>query len=51
MAGPGLGDWKLILGALVGGFMGAALGALVFDLIGAGVLPFANTGQPISTTW
>ncbi len=47
----GLGDWKLILGALGGGFLGAVLGAMVFDLIGAGVLPFADTGQPISTTW
>ena len=31
--------------------MGAVLGAVVFDLIGAGLFPFADTGQPISTTW
>jgi hypothetical protein len=33
------------------GLAGAVLGAIVFDLIGAGLFPLADTGQPISTTW
>ena len=47
----GLGDRRLFVRALAAGFMGAVLGAIVFDLIGGLLFPLASTGQPISTTW
>ena len=33
------------------GFIGAVLGAIAFDLVGAGLFSQAETGEPISTTW
>jgi hypothetical protein len=47
----GLGERRLLGRALAAGFVGAVLGAIAFELIGAGLFPLANTGQPISTTW
>jgi len=47
----GWGDRRLIGRALAAGFVGAALGAIAFELIGAGLFPLSNTGMPISTTW
>ena len=47
----GLGDRRLLLRAIAAGFVGAVLGAIVFDLVGAAIFPLASTEQPISTTW
>jgi hypothetical protein len=47
----GLGEWRLLGRSLVAGFVGAVLGAVVFDLIGVVLLPVGDTGQPISSTW
>ena len=47
----GLGERRLLGRALAAGFVGAVFGAIAFELIGAGLFPFASTGQPISTTW
>jgi len=47
----GLGERRLHARALAAGFVGAVLGAIAFELIGAGFFPLASTGQPISTTW
>ncbi len=35
----------------VAGLAGAVIGAIAFDMIGAGLFPLAETGEPISTTW
>jgi hypothetical protein len=47
----GLGQWRLFARAPAAGLAGAVLGAIAFDLIGAGLFPFADTGAPIATTW
>jgi hypothetical protein len=47
----GLGQPRLLARATVAGFAGAVIGAIAFDLIGAGLFPLAETGEPISTTW
>lgn len=47
----GLGERRLVARAIAAGFVGAALGSLVFELVGAALFPLASTGQPISTTW
>jgi hypothetical protein len=47
----GLGETRLCGRALAAGFLGALLGTVAFELIGAMLFPFANTGWPISTTW
>jgi hypothetical protein len=47
----GLGERRLLGPALTGGFLGALLGTIAFDLIGAGLFPLAHTGDPISTIW
>ncbi|GAC1448023.1 MAG: hypothetical protein NVSMB9_30810 [Isosphaeraceae bacterium] len=48
--GIGLGDRTRLLHAVVGAALGALLGVVAFELIGALALPLADTGQPISTT-
>lgn len=48
--GLGVGPRRLAAGALLG-FVGAALGALAFDILGAGLFPLAETGEPVSLTW
>ena len=49
----GLGGRRLLaIGlALTAGFIGAVLGAIAFDLVGAGLFSLAETGEPISATW
>jgi hypothetical protein len=47
----GLGKPRVYGRAVAAGFVGAVLGAVVFDLIGAVLLPFGTTGDPISSTW
>jgi hypothetical protein len=47
----GLGQRRLLVRATAAGLAGAVLGAIAFELIGAGLFPLASTGQPISTTW
>ena len=47
----GLGERKLILRVIMAAFVGATLGSVVFEFVGAAIFPLASTGQPISTTW
>jgi hypothetical protein len=47
----GLGQPRLLWRSLAAGFVGAAIGAIAFDVIGGGLFPLANTVQPISTSW
>ena len=47
----GLGRPRLVVRAAAVGFAGAVLGAIAFELVGAGLFPLASTGEPISTTW
>ncbi|HZW30256.1 MAG TPA: hypothetical protein VFF52_06070 [Isosphaeraceae bacterium] len=47
----GLGEGRLIGPTLAAGFVGAVLGTIAFDLIGAALFPFADTAEPIATTW
>ena len=47
----GLGRRPRLGLAALAGFLGAALGAVAFDLLGAALFPFADTLGPISTTW
>lgn len=47
----GLGRPRLLLRAAAAGLAGAMLGAIAFELVGAGLFPLASTGEPISTTW
>jgi hypothetical protein len=48
--GAGGGPRRIAAGCSLGLF-GAALGSLVFDAVGAGVFPLAETGDPVSLTW
>jgi len=47
----GLGDSRLTGRALAAGLVGAVLGAVAFDLVGAFAFPLAKTDSPISLTW
>ncbi len=47
----GMGGRRLLATAPADGFVGAVLGAIAFDLIGAGLFPMADTGEPVSITW
>jgi hypothetical protein len=47
----GLGEPRLAVRAAASGFVGAVLGAIAFDLIGAFAFPLANTDSAISRTW
>jgi hypothetical protein len=47
----GLGDRRLFGRALTAGFLGAVLGTIVMELIGAAFFADAATVKPISTTW
>ncbi len=49
-AGLGGGPRRLAEGILLG-FVGAAFGALAFDILGTGLFPLAETGEPVSITW
>ena len=46
--GIGVGGRDRILRAAVGGLVGAALGAVAFELIGAVFFPMAETPKPVS---
>jgi hypothetical protein len=49
--GIGLGGGRdVALRAAVGGLLGAVLGTIAYDLIGATIAPLAETGGPLSTT-
>jgi len=47
----GLGERRVVGGALAGGLVGAVLGAVAFDMIGAAFFEAADTLMPISETW
>jgi hypothetical protein len=47
----GTGRRGRLVRAALAGFVGAVLGAVLFDLVGAVVFPRADTGDPVSTTW
>jgi len=47
----GLGERRLLGRALTAGLMGAVLGAVSFELIGAALFASAATVKPISETW
>ncbi len=47
----GLGDPRLCGRILAAGLLGAALGAVAFEMIGAAAFPVAETDEPISKTW
>ena len=47
----GLGKPRLCLPSLIAGFLGALLGAIAFDLIGAACFYDAECDEPISITW
>jgi hypothetical protein len=49
--GTGLGDRSCAVRAAVGGLLGAAAGALVYEMVGALAFPLAETSSPISATW
>jgi hypothetical protein len=49
--GLGLGERKLWSRAVEGGLVGAALGAIAYELIGAFAFPAARTAQYVSATW
>jgi hypothetical protein len=47
----GLGDRRHIGRAVAGGFLGALLGAVAYEIIGALVFVYANTHHVLSETW
>ncbi len=47
----GLGHYRRIPPAMTSGLIGAALGSLAYDFIGAAVLPMAATDEPLAVTW
>lgn len=50
-AAVGLGRPRLAFPCLLGGLLGAILGVIAYDIIGASVAPLAGTSEPISITW
>lgn len=49
--GLGLGGLRAVLRSLAGGLVGAALGTVAYELLGAIAFPMAHTGELLSTTW
>jgi hypothetical protein len=47
----GLGERRLVGRAFTAGLVGAVLGAVVYELIGAVFFPAADTDEPISESW
>ncbi len=47
----GLGEPRLLGKELMAGLVGAVLGTVVFEVIGAVAFPMAETDEPISETW
>jgi hypothetical protein len=46
----GMGDWRRAGRYVIGGLVGAILGTLIYEAIGAAIFSSANTGEVISTT-
>jgi hypothetical protein len=44
-------SWIRLCNSALGGLVGAALGAVVYELVGALVLPGDRTSEPVATTW
>ena len=49
--GFGLGGRSRTLSAVLGGLLGGAAGALVYEMAGALAFPLAKTSSPIAMTW
>jgi hypothetical protein len=49
--GIGRGRWGQIPSLMIGGLVGAVIGAIVYEAIGGTVTPMAGTGDAISMTW
>jgi hypothetical protein len=49
--GLGMGGRSLILRSVLGGLVGGALGAAVYELVGGVAFPLDRTGQPLSISW
>ncbi len=49
--GLGLGKGRLVGRTLAAGLMGALLGAVAFDVLGALFFPLARTADPLTETW
>ena len=49
--GLGLGGWKRTARALAGGMAGAALGTMLYEVVGAAIFPLSRTHLPLSDTW
>ena len=49
--GIGLGGRRRVFAPLLGGAVGAVIGAIVYEFVGAIAFPLAMTASPISTTW
>jgi hypothetical protein len=49
--GVGLGGRGRALRALLGGLSGAAVGVLVYEMVGAVAFPLDGTSDPLSATW
>ncbi len=49
--GLGLGGRNRALQAMLGGLLGGLAGAGVYEVVGAGLLPFAKTIQPVAVAW
>jgi hypothetical protein len=48
--GLGVGGHRRVVNAFVGGVLGGAFGAAIYELVGCAVLPMAHTTQLVSTT-
>ena len=49
--GLGLGERKWVPRIMLGGFIGAVLGTVAYELIGAAAFPSAQTSHFVSVTW
>lgn len=49
--GIGLGGRSRIVRCILGGLVGGAAGAAVYELVGAFAFPLDKTGQPLSISW
>jgi hypothetical protein len=49
--GLGLGGRAFAVRTLFGGLLGAALGTVLFELVGAALFPLARTVQPLALSW
>jgi hypothetical protein len=48
--GVGLGDWKKLGAAILGGAVGVVIGASAYDLLGSWAFPLSETGKPFAAT-